>query len=524
MSTWISPLGRRIRAASLGAGSRGLKLALISVLLAAPVGAQPVPVGADFQANTYTTGAQRGPSVSMNDAGAFVAVWTSAGSSGTDRDDTSILGQRFAPDGTPVGTEFQVNTYTTIHAYQAAIAAAETGAFLVTWNGGRSDGSGRSIQARYFGADGEASGDQFQVNSYTTGKQSYPSVAAGPGTGFVVVWQTEASSDLDPPHSEIRGRRFDADGSAIGPDFAVNAFTTANQRVPSVAASAGNGFVVVWDSDLARGTDTDGYSVHGQRFRANATALGTEFQINTYTTGVQDSPAVAIDDDGVFAVVWTNAVPRATNPRGADIAAQRFAADGSVAGTEFRVNSYTTDGQDTASIAVAPRGGFVVAWRSFGSTGSDDSYISVQAQRITAEGRRVGGELQVNSYTTDAQRSPSVAAAQPDEFVVVWTGYGSTGTDTRVGSIQGRRLRDTDPPQVCGDPVDPTPPGAGQGSAGVLAVSDSLAILQASVGIFTCAPCVCDVDSSGTVAPSDALIVLREVVGIPVRLACPACT
>jgi hypothetical protein len=35
-----------------------------------------------------------------------------------------------------------------------------------------------------------------------------------------------------------------------------------------------------------------------------ATAVGSEFQVNTYATGWQHEPAVAVDADGDFVVVW----------------------------------------------------------------------------------------------------------------------------------------------------------------------------------------------------------------------------
>jgi len=39
-------------------------------------------VGSEFQVNTYTTGAQYFPSVAMDATGNFVVVWTSSGQDG----------------------------------------------------------------------------------------------------------------------------------------------------------------------------------------------------------------------------------------------------------------------------------------------------------------------------------------------------------------------------------------------------------------------------------------------------------
>jgi hypothetical protein len=49
-----------------------------------------------YEANTFTTGVQLRPSVSLAADGDFVVVWSSAGSSGTDDSASSVQGQRYA--------------------------------------------------------------------------------------------------------------------------------------------------------------------------------------------------------------------------------------------------------------------------------------------------------------------------------------------------------------------------------------------------------------------------------------------
>ncbi len=48
----------------------------------------------------------------------------------------------------------------------------------------------------------------------------------------------------------------------------------------------------------------------------------------------------------------------------------------------------------------------------------------------------MGGELQVNSYTTSSQRLASVGLDADGDFVVVWQSSGSGGTDSSGYSIQ----------------------------------------------------------------------------------------
>ncbi len=65
-------------------------------------------------------------------------------------------------------------------------------------------------------------------------------------------------------------------------------------------------------------------------------------------------------------------------------------------------------------------GDFVVVWFSYGSGGTDSSSISVQGQRYASDGSTVGGEFQVNTYTTSSQKDPSVSLDADGDFVVVW--------------------------------------------------------------------------------------------------------
>ena len=101
---------------------------------------------------------------------------------------------------------------------------------------------------------GTARGNDEQVNTYTTGDQSSPSVARGAAGHFVVVWQSEGSPGTDSTDS-IQARRYAPDGSPLGDQFQVNTFTPLVQSVPEVAVDSEGDFVVVWWSWRGDGTD-----------------------------------------------------------------------------------------------------------------------------------------------------------------------------------------------------------------------------------------------------------------------------
>ena len=112
-------------------------------------------------------------------------------------------------------------------------------------------------------------------------------------------------------------------------DFQVNTYTTSYQTYTAVASDAAGNFVVVWESFGSAGGDTSNESVQARRYAADGTALDAEnLQVNTYGTNFQGEPAVAMDADGNFAVVWTSSVSGSDDTSGWSIQGRRFAANG----------------------------------------------------------------------------------------------------------------------------------------------------------------------------------------------------
>ncbi len=201
-------------------------------------------------------------------------------------------------------------------------------------------------------------GPEFQVNSFTPNPQGRPAAAADGSGGFIVVWESVGSPALDPTSYSIQGQRYAAGGSALGSQFQVNSFTASHQNDPAVAADAAGNFVVVWTSNGSAGSDNSSTSIHGQRYAANGVALGSEFQVNTFTTSTQQRPVVACDAAGNFVVVWESNGSLGSDQSATSIQAQRYAAGGSALGSEFQVNTYTPSDSDLPSLRT---------WRGTGS-------------------------------------------------------------------------------------------------------------------------------------------------------------
>jgi hypothetical protein len=77
-------------------------------------------------------------------------------------------------------------------------------------------------------------------------------------------------------------------------------------------------------------------------------------------------------------------------------------------------------------VAALRDGGYVVTWTSGGQDGDDGS--GVYAQRYDASGTKVGGEFQVNTYTTGSQHANGVTALADGGYVITWISDGQDGS------------------------------------------------------------------------------------------------
>ncbi len=314
------------------------------------------PAGGEFAINTTTSGSQEQPAVVSDPAGNFVVVWSSPGQDGSG---SGVIGRRYDETGLPLTGEFLVNSFTTGDQNLPVAAADGAGNFVVAWAG--FDGvASRAIFAQRFDADGDPVGDEFQVNTYTEGYLTIPAVAADASGRFVVVWTSE---EQDGSGRGIFGQRFAADGQPAGEEFQVNTYTTGRQDFAVVGGSPGGDFMVVWSS---QGQDGSNYGSFAQRYDADGNELGGEFRVNGQTAGNQLHSAVAADAPGNFVVTWAS---YGQDGSYWGLFAKRYDPAGNPVSDDVQVNTYTTESQFHSFVAAEPAGDFVVVWESYGQDG-----------------------------------------------------------------------------------------------------------------------------------------------------------
>jgi serine/threonine protein kinase len=318
------------------------------------------PAGDEFKVSSFDDSDLRMPVCAAFSDGRVLTLWNSEGQDGSGM---GVIGQWLTPDLTRHHAEFVVNSdFRQGNQEWANIAVAEDDRFAVVWQSSGQDGDDSGIVAQFFAADGSREGSSFVVNTLTVGRQRFAAVATGPARRFLVVWESSHASPQGEEYT-VYGQLLDAQGERIGNEFTVNTFTEGRQRYPDVV-SLPKGYAVVWTSENQDGSRR---AVFGQLFDQDAARVGEEFQVNSFTAGDQWLPKAAAFPDGRFVVLW---VSGGQDGAGLGAFGQVFASDAARYGSEFQVNVHTDSDQIIRSVAVLGEDRLAAAWDSRGQDGS----------------------------------------------------------------------------------------------------------------------------------------------------------
>jgi Ca2+-binding RTX toxin-like protein len=256
--------------------------------------ASGVPVGDEFAVSADSGGADQLPTMTALPDGRFVVTWYGQGVTDTTYDITARI---FNADGSPAGDEFTINTRSGSYEYEPSVTTLSDGRFVFTWH--FSD-YGAIQRARIFNADGTPAGDEFGFADESAGAQDYRShVTPLNGGGFVVVWDRHVSG-LNDGQGDIRARFFKPDGTPAGEDILVNTETVGDQT-NATATSLSDGRVMVHWLDHSEGGT---YAIRGRLFNADGSAVGDDLTVDTGINAVFAAPRVDALSDGRFVVAW----------------------------------------------------------------------------------------------------------------------------------------------------------------------------------------------------------------------------
>ena len=356
------------------------------------------PLTPAFQVNTTATGQQMYPSVAVGTDGSSLVTWSSDNQDGSG---WGVYAQRFDAAGNPVGGEFQVNTTTAGDQMYSKAAIDSSGNSAIAWQGQDPKTGTWNVYLQRYDATGAPVGGEVRVNPNPGSDNVNAQVALDASGDCVVVW---ANNGMDGSGWGIFGQRFDAAGNAVGGVFQVNTYTAGDQTNPSLVMNASGDFVVAWQS---YGQDGDGWGIFLQRYDATGAPVGVETPVNTTTAGNQTNPSVALSPTGNAMVTWVSDAGGQTGNKtpiqltasslvsatsntglgtnllsatatvvtgkdgatGHNIYAQQFDESGNPVGDEFRVNTIIQGNQGNPSVTMSAMGTIVALWTSTDASG-----------------------------------------------------------------------------------------------------------------------------------------------------------
>jgi hypothetical protein len=198
-----------------------------------------------------------------------------------------------------------------------------------------------------------------------------------------------------------------------GPE--IRASTQAGFALNSAVATAANGdFIVAWQGLSLTAHDR----IWARRFSASGKPRGHEFPVDPSTRKDQQVPVVAMAPGGGFIVAWE------TRDRlfHTDVFVRCFSADGRALGPALRAAG------SQPAVAAAPDGSFLMLW---------SSADGILARRFAADGRPIGPAFKPLSETPPS--SPRVLADGKGGFLAGWRTY-SPLPSISPGTIMAQRL------------------------------------------------------------------------------------
>lgn len=381
-----------------------------------------VPDGAPFQVSQHgvldaTPEIENAGLAYNSQADEYLAVWVIRSAP---PGPNGIFAQRLSATGTRLGAPIPMHDFGfvgSVRSFGGRVAYNPTAnQYLVVWaQEVPGPASGEEVYGQRISASGVKEGPPISISHTGTEMDSLGAyeadVAYSPSTGgYLSVFTAQTGAG-----TRIAGQALETDGDEVGVNFPIADAGTAS--LPSLAAGPGDEFLVVWDSH-----DEDpggGSEVAGQRVTAAGAELGTDLRLSE--TGPEGDPAYDAEfasvayspDSGEYLVAWQS---DALADDKTEVFAQRVTAAGVETGADQRI-SVSGPPTDPSRYAFVPRlaysttaDEYLVTWTGNGVPESGEAEI--HGQRLGATALKIGGNFlagsvgeagDVNRFGTDAR-------------------------------------------------------------------------------------------------------------------------
>ena len=324
--------------------------------------------------------------------GGFVTVWQSSSSDGG-----QLWGQVRDASGNARGAAFAVTSSLDAAAEgEPTVAALHDGRFVVAYT--VRSGDAAHIAYRIVGLDGSAGAQHLADAGASTGDSATPDLAVLADGSFALAWRADG---------QVQVRQFGLDGAPLGAQQTFGALGTAYD--PGIVAH-GAGFVVAW------GEIGDGNVYAAQPGQAATMVSGDGYAASI--TSAAPLAHVAALAGGGYVVAWDSYLNSPYGFAQSDIFFQRYDAAGHAVGSMTQANVEGGAGRYDATVTALDNGGFVIGWQS---QAGDFDGNGIFARRFDALGEALDvREFAVNEYRQGDQASPVLTALAGGGFAAGW--------------------------------------------------------------------------------------------------------
>jgi hypothetical protein len=358
-------------------------------------------IGANFRVNSDANSPYRiAPDVAASNDTTFAVVWEDARSG-----DGHSYFRIFKNDGTPLYNDLLLEAnYPTAYQFSPQVRFITGTGYFAGWISTRNDG--QSIYGQVISKTSVPVDTSLRINSQLADICWDLRMAAARDSGVGCVWADYTTT------AQIKFQKISNIGKLTGTNVSLQDNSLLGERNFPAVAFRSSGLNVVWTD--ARSGNPD---ILQQRLDL---ALSKEFDnliLNDDQTGSQQySPDITWLPQSANAIVWRDCQTDA-----GDIYLQRSNLSGAPIGAALRINDDPGRGlQSSPRIGSSTSGDMVVVWED-SRTAAGVGGQNIFAQRLWANGTKVGGNFVVNDDgTTKPKSQPDIAVGNDGSSVIVW--------------------------------------------------------------------------------------------------------
>ncbi|MGV6858949.1 MAG: tandem-95 repeat protein, partial [bacterium] len=189
--------------------------------------------------------------------GDFIIAWQSDGQDG---DGWGIYDKVWRESGALLHDEILRNTSTVGDQQSVTVGMEGDGDYTLAWVSDGQDGDAGGIYADNvaWGGSGTNTAGEFRISSTTAGDQDDPEIANDPTGNFIVTWTSTGQDGDAATETNVYGQIYNMQNSGpviVGSEFLVNnSYTTGIQGHPAVAAAANGNVISAWSGETAAST------------------------------------------------------------------------------------------------------------------------------------------------------------------------------------------------------------------------------------------------------------------------------